>query len=184
MHDDADVPESAPNLGSVQLRLDENRLISDASLLLTASLADRLGIEQLVNESVRLDSRAPSATLPGRKVLSLVHGLLAGADSIDDIDVLRTGRTGMILGSRVMAPSTLGTFSREFTCGHVRQLSHVLHVALARVACRRRTQAWAVGDRPRQLRWGGAWQPKQGASYGYTSRLGYHRILAVRADTS
>ena len=68
------------------------RLVSDAGLLLTATLADRLGIEETVNESVWLAYRAPGAALPGRKVMSLVHGMVAGADSIDDMNVLGPGR--------------------------------------------------------------------------------------------
>ena len=152
VHDAADVPAGPASLDSVRVAFDEQRLVSDAGLLLTATLAERLGIEELVNESVWLDHRAPGAALPGRKVMSLVHGMLAGADSIDDMNVLRAGSTGLILGHRVMAPSTLGTFLRAFTFGHVRQLDRVLDVALAR--------AWeagagpgmaAVGDRHRQL---------------------------------
>jgi hypothetical protein len=185
VHDGADVPEGPVNLDAVGVVFNEERLISDAGLLITATLADRLGIEQLVNESVWLDPRLPGACLPGRKVMSLVHGMLAGADSIDDMDMLRAGSTGMILGHRVMAPSTLGTFLRAFTFGHVRQLDHVLDQALAR--------AWGAGAGP------GDGIPlvididsfvgevhgyqKQGASYGYTHKLGYHPLLAVRADT-
>ncbi|MGA2015186.1 MAG: IS1380 family transposase [Solirubrobacteraceae bacterium] len=184
MHDPADVPEGPANLDQVRVCFDEQRLISDAGLMVTATLAQRLGIEQLVNESVWLDPRAPGACLPGRKVMSLVHGMLAGADSIDDMNVLRAGSTGLILGHRVMAPSTLGTFLRAFTFGHVRQLDRVLDQALAR--------AWAAGagpgDGPLVIDvdsfvgevYG---YEKQGASYGYTKKLGYHPILAVRADT-
>jgi hypothetical protein len=185
VHGGADVPEGPVNLDSVGVVFNEERLISDAGLLITATLADRLGIEQLVNESVWLDPSSPGACLPGRKVMSLVHGMLAGADSIDDMDVLRAGSTGLVLGHRVMAPSTLGTFLRAFTFGHVRQLDRVLDVAICR--------AWAAGAGP------GDGIPlvvdidsfvgevhgyqKQGASYGYTKKLGYHPILAVRADT-
>jgi hypothetical protein len=184
VHDPADVPEGPTNLDQVRVCFDEQRLISDAGLMVTATLAQRLGIEQLVNESVWLDPRAPGACLPGRKVMSLVHGMLAGADSIDDMNVLRAGSTGLILGHRVMAPSTLGTFLRAFTFGHVRQLDRVLDQALAR--------AWAAGagpgDGPLVIDvdsfvgevYG---YEKQGASYGYTKKLGYHPILAVRADT-
>ena len=184
VYDAADVPTGPGNLDSVRVAFDEERLISDAGLLLTATLADRLGIEELVNESVWLDPRLPGASLPGRKVMSLVHGMLAGADRIDQMNVLRAGSTGLILGHRVMAPSTLGTFLRAFTFGHVRQLDRVLDVALA--------HAWATGAGPGD-------GPlvidvdsfigevhsdrKQGASYGYTRKLGYHPILAVRSDT-
>ena len=184
VHDAADVPEGPVNLDSVRVAFDEERLISDAGLLLTATLAQRLGIEELVNESVWLDPRAPGACLPGRKVLSLVHGMLAGADSIDDMNVLRAGSTGLVLGHRVMAPSTLGTFLRAFTFGHVRQLDRVLDAALGR--------AWQAGagpgDGPLVIDIDSFIgevhsDQKQGASYGYTRQLGYHPILAVRSDT-
>ena len=145
VHDGADVPEGPVNLDSVQVRFDEQRLVSNAGLLVTATLTERLGIEELVNESVWLDPRAPGAALPGRKVMSLVHGMLAGADSIDDMNVLRAGSTGLILGHRVMAPSTLGTFLRAFTFGHVHQLDRVLDLSLAR--------AWQPGRGQVMGRW-------------------------------
>ena len=184
VHDSSDVPEGPANLDSVQVRFDEQRLVSNAGLLVTATLAERLGIEELVNESVWLDPGLPGAALPGRKVMSLVHGMLAGADSIDDMNVLRAGSTGLVLGHRVMAPSTLGTFLRAFTFGHVRQLDRVLDQALRR--------AWAAGAGPGEGPlvididsfvgevYG---YQKQGASYGYTKKRGYHPIVAVRADT-
>jgi hypothetical protein len=73
VHDGADVPEGPVNLDAVRVVFDEERLISDAGLLVTAALAQRLGIEQLVNESVWLDPKLPGACLPGRKVMSLVR---------------------------------------------------------------------------------------------------------------
>jgi hypothetical protein len=107
-----------------------------------------------------------------------------GADCIDDCDLLRAGRTGQVLGHRVVAPSTLGTFLRAFTFGHVRQLDRVLGQAL--------TRAWAAGAGPGDGRLvvdvdsfvgpvhGRA---KQGAAFGYTRQRGYHPILATRGDT-
>src|SRR5450631_2444600 len=184
VHDAADVPVSPASLDSVKVVFDEQRLVSDAGLLLTATLAERLGVEQLVNESVWLGYRVAGAALPGRKVMSLVHGMLAGADSIDQMNVLRAGSTGLVLGHRVMAPSTLGTFLRAFSFGHVRQLDHVLDQALVR--------AWESGAGPGELplvididSFIGEvhGEHKQGASYGYTRQLGYHPIAAVRADT-
>jgi Transposase DDE domain group 1 len=143
VHDAADVLGGLASLDSLKVVFDEQRLVSDAGLLLTATLAERLGVEQLVNESVWLGYRVPGAALPGRKVLSVVHGMLAGADSIDDMNVLRAGSTGLVLGHRVMAPSTLGTFLRAFSFGHVRQLDHVLDQALVR--------AWESGAGPGEL---------------------------------
>ncbi|MBV9197282.1 MAG: IS1380 family transposase, partial [Solirubrobacterales bacterium] len=116
--------------------------------------------------------------------MTLVHGMLAGADSIDDMNLLRAGSTQLILGHQVMAPSTLGTFLRAFTFGHVRQLDRVLDVALAR--------AWDAGVGPGEGplvidldSFVGAVHgyEKQGAGYGYTRTYGYHPIIATRADT-
>lgn len=184
VHDVADGLIGPATLDSVRVCFDEQRLVSDAGLLLTATLADRLALQELVNESVWLGYGTPGAALPGRKVMTLISGMLAGADCIDDMDVLRAGSTGLVLGHRVMAPSTLGTFLRAFSFGHVRQLDRVLDVALAR--------AWAAGagpgDGPLVIDvdsfigevYGYA---KQGAGYGYSRVYGYHPLAAVRADT-
>jgi hypothetical protein len=163
---------------------DDERVIVNAGVVLAVTLGQRLGIEALVDAAVKLGAR-PGASRPGRKVLSLIHAMLLGADCIDDCDVLRSGRTEAVLGHEAMAPSTLGTFLRSFTFGHVRQLDRVLGQALRR--------AWAAGAGPGTGRLvidvdsfvgevhGHA---KQGAGYGYTRKLGYHPILATRADTS
>jgi hypothetical protein len=184
VHDHPDVITGPASLDQVTVRFDEQRLVSDAGLLLTATLGQRLGIERLVNDSVWLGHGIPGAALPGRKVMSLVHGMLAGGDSIDDMTVLRAGSTGLVLGHAVMAPSTLGTFLRAFTFGHVRQLDHVLDESLRR--------AWAAGAGPGSERlvididsFVGEVHgyKKQGAGYGYTRQLGYHPLLATRAGT-
>jgi hypothetical protein len=183
VHDAADVLAGPASLDSVRIAFDEERLISDAGLLLTATLAERLGLEELVDESVSL-GEVPGAARPGRKTMTLIHGMLTGADRIDQINVLRAGSTQMILGHRVMAPSTLGTFLRAFSFGHVRQLDHVLDVALRR--------AWAAGagpgDGPLVIDIDSFvgevhGDQKDGATYGYTHVLGYHPIIATRSDT-
>jgi hypothetical protein len=107
------------SLDAINVVFDDDRSVADAGVLAAATLARRLGIEALVNECVDLGRRV-GYFRPGRKVMSLVHAMLLGADSIDDCDVLRSGRTARVLGHRVMAPSTLGTFLRAFTFGHVR----------------------------------------------------------------
>ena len=68
---------------------------------------------------VRLRRDRPRAAHAGRKVMALLFAMVLGADSIDDIDVLRAGRTRRLLGGWLPAPSTLGTFLRAFTVGHV-----------------------------------------------------------------
>jgi hypothetical protein len=90
-------------------------LLGGAVLMLAATLAERLGIEQAADALIDLGERA-GAYRPGRKLLTLVHSMLAGADCID-ADLLRCGATSQVLGHRVMAPSTLGTFLRAFTFG-------------------------------------------------------------------
>jgi hypothetical protein len=115
---------------------DDDHAVANAGLLLPATLAERLGIEAVVDQLVDLGTR-PGHHRPGRKVLTLVHALVAGGDCIDDADVLRTGATEAVLGHRVMAPSTLGTFLRSFTFGHIRQLDRVAETMMGR--------AWAAG---------------------------------------
>ena len=178
VHDDVPV-----GLDAVEVRFDDRRAVADAGIVVAATLAERLGIEALVDEMVELGERAGAANA-GAKVMTLISAMALGADSIDDCDVLRAGRTGAVLGHRVAAPSTLGTFLRAFTFGHVRQLDRVLDRTLER--------AWRAGAGPGDERLvvdvdsfvgevhGYA---KQGAAYGYTHQRGYHPILASRAGT-
>lgn len=170
-------------LDRIRVTFDEPSLVANAGLVLVATLAARLGIEQLVNKTVRLTGRVGGA-LPGRKVLTLVHAILAGASHIDHANVLRAGSTASVLGHKVMAPSTLGTFLRAFTFGHVRQLEAVTAEVLRR--------AWAMGAGPGAERLvvdvdsticEVAGHKKRGASFGYTKVRGYHPLLATRAAT-
>ena len=148
-------------LDGVQVAFDDERVVSDAGLMLAATLAARLGIEALAQRLVRLRPKRPGAGNAGRKVMTLIYAMALGADCIDDCDVLRAGRTRRLLGGWVAAPSTLGTFLRAFTFGHVRQLDRVLgRGADARVAGRRRPGRRAAGRRRRQLRRRGA-RPRQ-----------------------
>ncbi|HET9665376.1 MAG TPA: IS1380 family transposase [Desertimonas sp.] len=170
-------------LHRVDVIFDEPNLVANAGLLLVATLTQRLGVEALIDSTVRLIGRVGGAR-PGRKVLTLVHAMIAGAFHIDHADMLRAGSTAAVLSHRVMAPSTLGTFLRAFTFGHVRQLEAVIGRVLER--------AWAAGagpgDGPLVIDVDSTICPvdgkaKQGAGFGYTKVLGYHPILATRADT-
>ena len=122
---------SSHTLDQLDTRFDDTHAIANAGLLLPATLAQRLGIEQTADALVDLGERAGAAH-PGRKLLTLVQAMLAGADCIDDADLLRCGQTASVLGHRVMAPSTLGTFLRSFTFGHVRQFDRLTEQVLAR----------------------------------------------------
>ncbi len=170
-------------IDGIEVTFDDETLVADAGLIVPATLMGRLGIEALVNSTVRLVGRVGGA-LPGRKVLTLVAAILAGGSHIDHTDKLRAGATGEVLPFRVMAPSTLGTFLRAFTFGHVRQLDAVIAETIRR--------AWSLGAGPGSKAvtidvdsticevHGKA---KHGAAYGYTKVLGYHPLLATRADT-
>ncbi len=83
------------------------------------ALAKRAGLHRLIGEHVRVPGTAGSN--PVIKVVALIAGMIAGADSIDDMDLLRHGAMGRIF-SAVRAPSTLGTFLRAFTFGHYADL--------------------------------------------------------------
>jgi len=107
---------SSHTLDRVEVTFDGYRMVADAGLILPATLSQHLGVEALVDELVSVGHR------PGRKLLTVVHALLAGGDCIDDADILRSGATSEVVGHEVMAPSTIGTWLRSFTFGHVRQL--------------------------------------------------------------
>jgi hypothetical protein len=168
---------------AMRVVFDDERAVANAGVLLPAMLADRLGIEAVVDRTVDLGDRAGAANA-GRKVMSLVSAMALGADCIDDCEVLRSGQTRAVLGHGVSAPSTLGTFLRAFTFGHVRQLDRVLAQCLER--------AWSAGAGPGDDRlvvdvdsfvgevYG---YDKQGVGYGYTHRRGYHPIIATCAGT-
>lgn len=171
-------------LDGTRVCFDDERVVSDAGVMLVATLAQRLGIEALAQDGVRLRRDRAGAANAGRKVMALLYAMVLGADSIDDCDVLRAGRTGRLLGGWIPAPSTLGTFLRAFTFGHVRQLDWLLGRSVER--------AWQAGAGPGDGRlvvdvdsFVGevCGRLKRGASYGYTRLLGYHPILATRADT-
>jgi len=110
---------------------DDDHAVANAGLVLTATLAQRLGIEALANELIDLGDR-PGRCLPGRKVMTLIQSMVVGGDCIDDVDVLRCGATEKVLGHKAMAPSTCGTFLRSFTFGHVRQLDRLAEAVLTR----------------------------------------------------
>jgi Transposase DDE domain group 1 len=179
VHDDEPV-----GLDGLKVAFDDERAVSDAGVTLVATLAKRLGIEAVAGRLVRLRRDRPGAANAGRKVMALIFAMVLGADSIDDCEILRAGKTRRLLGGWLPAPSTLGTFLRAFTFGHVRQLDALLGEALVR--------AWRAGAGPGDGRlvidvdsFVGevCGRLKQGAAYGYTKLLGYHPILATRADT-
>jgi hypothetical protein len=167
----------------LEVTFDDETLVANAGLVVPATLMVRFGLESLVNATVRLAGRV-GGSRPGRKICSLVATILAGGTHIDHADMLRAGATEGVLPFRVMAPSTLGTFLRAFTFGHVRQLDRVIAETLRR--------AWKAGVGPGHGRLvidvdsticevhG---KHKHGAGYGYTHVLGYHPILATRAAT-
>jgi hypothetical protein len=105
-------------LDALKVEFDDERVVSDAGVMLVATLAAGLGIEALAGRLLRLRRGRPGAANAGRKVMALLFAMVLGADSIDDCDVLRAGRTRRLLGGWIPAPSTLGTFLRAFTFGH------------------------------------------------------------------
>jgi hypothetical protein len=109
-------------LDRVDIAFDDPRAVAHAGLLLPATLAEQLGIEQATNRS---STSVAGPARPGRKLLTVVHALVAGGDCIDDVELLRCGSTASVLEHRVMAASTVGTWLRSFTFGHVRQLDRV-----------------------------------------------------------
>jgi len=155
---------------------DDDNLVSCAGLVPVMTLAERTGLSDLLAQTVHIASpRIKSgAANPAPKLVTLIAGMCAGADCIDDVDMLRSGGMATLFGG-VYAPSTIGTLLREFTFGHARQLESVLGAHLAALCAHVDLMPGADGrafvDIDSLLRpvYGHA---KQGASYGHTKIAG------------
>ena len=160
------------DLAKTHASFDDPNLVSRAGLVPVMALAARCGLADLAGRHVRIGR--PGGVNADLKVGCLVAGMAAGADSIDDMDVLRHGAMGWLFGG-VRAPSTLGTFLRSFTWGNARQLEAVHRTFLAELASRapllpgKDVVAFVDID---------SWQKrvfgyrKQGAAFGYTKISG------------
>ena len=158
---------------------DEPNLVSHAGLVPAVALAGRAGLIELVDQHLSVPGGAGVAA--GLKVSALVSGMVAGADSIADMDVLRHGAMGRIFDG-IRAPSTLGTFLRAFTFGHVRQLDAVAARVLAGLAGATPiidpAAAVTYVDIDDTVRATHGYA-KQGAGYGYTKVKGLNALFGV-----
>jgi hypothetical protein len=164
---------------AISVRFDDPNLVSCVGLVPVMALAQRSGLATLLAE--RLTIAAKGGVNAAAKVLALIAGMVCGADSIDDMDLLRHGGMGRLFDG-IRAPSTLGTFLRAFTFGHVRQLDAVAAGLLARLAAAtpvlpdaREVVLVDIDDTVRQT-YGYA---KQGAGRGYTGIKGLNALLAT-----
>jgi Transposase DDE domain group 1 len=151
---------------------DDANLVSHAGLVPLMELAEQAGLSRLLDEHVRFTSERvkSGAANPTPKLTSIIAGMAAGADSIDDLDVIRSGGMKKLFGG-VYACSTLGILLREFTHGHVRQLTAVLRRFLVALAARTpllvgiTDRAYIDIDSLLRPVYG---KSKQGASFGHT----------------
>lgn len=167
----------------MEVVFDDDNALANGGLCLPMTLAAHLGLRELVDAHVDLGDAAGRANV-GLKAMGLIASALAGGDSIDDTDALRSGRSQAAIGQWMPAPSTLGTFLRSFSFGHARQLDKVAGELLVR--------GWSAGAGPGS-------EPltidvdstitevygtkKQGARYGHTKVRGYHHLVAAAAGT-
>lgn len=170
------------DLAGMSASFDESNLVPCAGLLPAAALAQRLGLAGLVDERLVLARHGANS---GTKALTVIGSMLAGGDSIDDTDLLRAGALPQLF-DMTRAPSTVGTWLRDFKWHNVRQFDAISRELLAR--------AWAAGAGPVDLAapmtidvdstivpvFG---RGKQGAAFGYTKIRGYHPQLASCAET-
>lgn len=155
---------------------DDEHLISCAGLAPVMGLAEEAGLSELIAERVHVDAaRVASAGVnPAGKITSIIAGMAAGADYIDDLDVIRSGGMARLF-TEVYAPATLGQFLREFTHGYTRQLASVARAHLVNlVGCTNLLPGIgqrALVDIDSLLRpvYGRA---KQGASFGHAKIAG------------
>ena len=158
---------------------DDPNLVSCGGLAPVVALAERAGLHGLVADRVRINT--PGGVNAALKVPALIAGMVAGADSIDDMDLLRHGGMDRLF-TGVRAPSTLGTFLRSFTFGHVRQLDAVAAGLLANLAQvapllpGADQVAYLDIDDTVKATYG---YTKQGAGYGYSGVKGLNALIAT-----
>ncbi len=131
--------KASHNLAAVAVNFDEDNLVPNAGLAAPALLAQRLGVAELIDRRVRLSKDRPGGANSGAKALTLLGSMLAGGDSIDDVDVLRAGAAPELFDD-VRAPSTVGTWLRAFRWSDIRQLDAVARETLK--------TAWSAGLGP------------------------------------
>jgi len=162
---------------------DDPNLVSCAGLVPMAALADQCGLAVLADEHLSVPTDKGSNA--GAKVSCLVAGMVAGADSIDDMALLRHGAMGTVF-DHPYAPSTLGSFLREFTFGHVRQLDAVAARLLAGLHAR--TPVLAGIDGPILIDLDDTivevhGYAKQGSGYSYSGVRGLNALIATVTTT-
>jgi hypothetical protein len=183
-------------LRATSTAFDDPNLVSAGGLVPVLALAESAGLRGLADEHVSVPTDKGANT--GLKVASLVGGMVAGADSIDDMALLRHGGMGRVF-ARAYAPSTLGSFLRAFTFGHVRQLDAVASRFLVALAGFTRLLGVGTGpaagtDQPGEEVADGAGyalldvddtiievhgHAKQGAGFGYSGVRGLNALLAT-----
>jgi Transposase DDE domain group 1 len=157
----------------------EANLVSCVGLVPAVALSARAGLRELADD--RLSVPGGAGANAGLKVAALVAGMVAGADSIDDMDLLRHGGMGRLFGG-VRAPSTLGTFLRKFSFGHVRQLDGIAARFLGQLATQTPLLpgvdqvAYVDIDDTVKRTYG---YQKQGVGYGYTHVKGLNAQVAI-----
>jgi hypothetical protein len=165
-------------LAKIHATFDDPHLVSRAGLVPVMALAQRAGLAGLVGEHVRI--ARPCGVNAPVKVPGIVAGMIGGADSIDDLGLLRHGAMPALFGG-VRAPSTLGSFLRSFTWGNVLQLEKAGRLLLAELARRapllpgRHAVAFVDIDSMQKRVYG---HKKQGAGFGHTKIQG--KSLLVR----
>ncbi|MGH8937795.1 MAG: IS1380 family transposase, partial [Actinomycetes bacterium] len=180
-------------LRATSAAFDDPNLVSAGGLVPVLALAESAGLRDLADAhlSVPTDKGANA----GLKVSSLVGGMVAGADSIDDMALLRHGGTGRVF-ARAYAPSTLGSFLRAFTFGHVRQLDAIASRFL--IALAGLTGLLGAGSGPAAGTDQAGYavldvddtiievhgHAKQGAGFGYSGVRGLNALLATLATAT
>ena len=170
---------------AVSAVFDDPNLVSAAGLVPMLRLARKAGLDELTQS--RLSVPTDKGSNAGAKVSALVAGMLAGADSIDDMNLLRHGGMGRLF-ARTYAPSTLGSFLREFRFGHVRQLDAVASRVLGNLAAEAPLLQVGAGERVMVdlddtiIEVHG--YQKQGAGFGYSGVRGLNALLAVASTSS
>lgn len=176
---------------AVSYSFDDTNLVSPTGLVPIMALAQQAGLLDLAEQRLTVTTTgADKGANPGAKLATLIAGMAAGADSIDDMNNLRHGGMSRLF-DRVYAPSTLGSFLRSFTFGHVRQLDAISTRLLTNLDQHTRLLATSSATPHSSMIFVDVDDTvidvhsarKQGAGFGYQGSRGLNALLAT-ASTS
>lgn len=168
-------------VGKFNVCFREERFTSHAGVVLVHELAERLGLEQLIEEELHVKQRERGYG-EGQAIAGLVYNLVIGGDCLSDLDVLRgdPGTQELLAQDAILAPRTAGEFLQKFDIGDIRDLQRLTLRLQQRIRPQQRSRNCTI-DLDSSI-YEQASARKEGSTKAYNGEIGYHPLLAFWAE--